>query len=241
MLEKQIQELQIILRDKNLQEYAGDCFWNLIEAVISQDAFAGVSTIKNVKDLVFHMPTILFWDKMKRYLFGTFHDYDDQVKMAEKFNKDNKKYNEFVKRQIHLINEIDEDMKIDFFANLTRAFLLTTLEEDLFFKLAKIILTCTLAELEYIKNFETGRNVDNSAVVSSLYHYGLFVQADDEDEIKYTLSDYAIALKQNALNYDEGMKGEKRLTGYGDIASLAIGESTSPIPEDNITALFKDL
>lgn len=241
MLEKQIQALQTILTDEDLQKYANDGFWNLIEAVISKDAFAGISAIKNVKDLIFHMPTILFWDKMKRYLFGTFHGYDEQIKMAEKFNQDNQKYYEFVKRQIHLINEFDEDIKIDFFANLTRAFLLTPLEENLFFKLAKIISICTLAELEYIKNFEMGCNVDNSAIVSSLYHYGLFMQIESGDDTKYTLSDYAIALKQNCLNFNDGLQSGQRLIGYTDLSPLTIVEPPKVASEEDINAMFNDV
>lgn len=44
-------------------------------------------------------------------MFGTFGDYAEQVKMAGKFSEDNKDYERFVKRQIHLINEIDDDKK----------------------------------------------------------------------------------------------------------------------------------
>lgn len=240
MLEKQLHALQTILADEDLQGYANDGFWNLIEAVVFNDAFAGVSAVKNAKDLIFHMPTILFWDKMRRYLFGTFHNYDDQIKMAKKFNKDNKKYNKFVKRQIHIINEIDDDMKIDFFANLTRAFLLTELEENLFFKLAKIISICTLAELEYIEKFEISCSVDNSAIVSSLYHYGLFTQTDVEGEIKYTLSDYAIALKQNCLNFNEGLQGGQRLRGYANLSPLALVEPARVSSKEDIEALLFD-
>ena len=46
---------------------------------------------------------------MQRYMFGAFRDYAEQVKMAGKFSEDNKDYERFVKRQIHLINEIDDD------------------------------------------------------------------------------------------------------------------------------------
>lgn len=103
MLENQIKKLTAILTDEDLQNYSGECFWNLIQAVIAEDPFSGIAAGKNVKELVFHMPTVLFWDKMKRFLMGTFHDYQDQIKMAQKFNKDNKNYTGFVKRQIHLI------------------------------------------------------------------------------------------------------------------------------------------
>lgn len=52
--------------------------------------------------------------------------------MAAKFNDDNKKYNKFVKRLIHLLDQLDDDQKVDYFAALTRAFLLTDLDKYLF-------------------------------------------------------------------------------------------------------------
>ena len=72
MLENQVNALVTILKDKDIQDYAGGAFWNLINAVLFKDKEAGVEGIANVKELIFNMPTALFWDKMERYLFGTF-------------------------------------------------------------------------------------------------------------------------------------------------------------------------
>ena len=133
MLDNQITALKTILSDEDLQQYSGEGFWNLIQAVVLSDPFTGTLALNNIRELIFHIPTILFWDKMKRYLLGTFSCFEDQVRMAEKFNNDNNSYTAFVKKQIHLINEIDDDQKVDYFAALTRCFLLTQLEEGLFF------------------------------------------------------------------------------------------------------------
>ena len=51
---------------------------------------------------------------------GTFRNYAEQVKMAGKFNEENMDYEKFVKRQIHLINEINDDKKVDYFAQVAR-------------------------------------------------------------------------------------------------------------------------
>ena len=56
--------------------------------------------------------------KMQRHMFDIFRDYAEQVKMAGKFSEDNKGYERFVKRQIHLINEIDDDKKLIILLNL---------------------------------------------------------------------------------------------------------------------------
>ena len=64
---------------------------------------------------------------MRRYLTGAFHCYGDQVRIAAKFNSDNKEYNKFVKRLIHLLDQLDDDQEVDYLASLTRAFLFTDL------------------------------------------------------------------------------------------------------------------
>ena len=241
MLDNQVRTLQTILSNEDLQDYAGDGFWNLIQTVVTSDPFSAMVAIKDIKDLIFHMPTILFWDKMKQYLLGTFHNRENQAKMARKFDSgENGTYHEFVKRQIHLVNSLDDDMKIDFFATLTRSFLLTELEQALFFKLSKFISICTTDELLFLKHCSPDFRSDNSVIVSSLYQYGLFVQeTDDEADITYyKLSGFALALKQNSLNFNDGLNGATRIEGYGQMIPLSIPEPISRADGEAIWGQF---
>lgn len=112
MLDRQIAKLKSIMLDEDLKKYAGDAFLNLISCVISADPIAGIKSIEDVKNLVFHFPTIIFWDKMKRFFQKTFYNYEEQVKLAAKFSGDNRKYTEFVKRLIYTIDKIDDDESI---------------------------------------------------------------------------------------------------------------------------------
>ena len=64
-------------------------------------------------------------------------------------------------------------------------------------------------------------------MISSLYQYGLFMQSEDDDETRYVLSDYGKALKQNSLNFDEGLQGQKRFSTYGDMAPLNLLEAAT--------------
>lgn len=226
MLKKQIEALTTILKNDDLQNYAGDGFWNLIQAVITEDPFSALAAGKDIKEIIFHMPTVLFWDKMKRFLTGTFHSFEDQIKMAQKFNEDNKEYAAFVKRQIHLINNLDDDMKIDYFSALTRCLLITDLNESLYFKLCKFLSICTPEELMFLKNCPNEYRGKNSAIISSLFQYGLFTQEDEKEngETLYKLSDFAKALKQNSLNYDIGLNGTQRIATYEQVAPLNLVE-----------------
>lgn len=237
MLEKQVNSLRTILSNEDLQKYTGDGFWNLIQTVICSDPFSGMAAGKNIKELIFHMPTILFWDKMKRYLMGTFTCFDDQMKMAQKFHDDSSEYNDFVKRQIHLIHEIDDDKKIDYFATLTQCFLSTNLKESLFFKLSKFIINCTPEELQFLSDVSFEYQSKNTVFVSSLYQYGLFVQNETSVGVLYVLSDFGKALKQNSLNFQSGLNGKTRIVSYEEITPLNI---TKPTTVEDIEKIFND-
>lgn len=225
MFDKQVMALTAILKDKDIREYSGDAFWNIIKAVVLGDVGALLDATNDLKNILFHTPTVLFWDKMQRYLFGTFRNYSDQVKMSAKFTEDNSEYEAFVKKQIHLINEMNDDRKIDYFAMLTRCFLLTDMEDALYYKLARFINICTPEELEYIKSFDYDKKSEINAVISSLYQYGLFDQAEKEHGgVDYVLSGFAKALKDNSLNFDEGLHGRVRILSYEQIPPLNIAE-----------------
>lgn len=225
MIEKQIAALTTILKDRDIHEYAGDAFLNIVKAVSLGDVGALLDSSVDIKNLLFHTPTILFWDKMQRYMFGTFRDYTEQVKMAGKFNEDNKDYEKFVKRQIYLINEINDDKKVDYFAQLTRCYLLTEMENALYYKLAKFLVMCTPEELDYIASFGYEETTNLTVMVSSLYQYGLFEQQEKQHGgVDYVLSGFAKALKYNSLNFNEGISGRNRIVSYSQITPLSISE-----------------
>ena len=233
MLENQVNALVTILKDKDIQDYAGGAFWNLINAVLFKDKEAGVYGIANVKELIFNMPTALFWDKMERYLFGTFKCYNEQIKMAEKFNSDSAKYPEFVKKQIYLIDKIDDDLKIDYFADLTRCFLLTEMNADLYYKLANFINICTVEELNYVKNFEYEKKTKIDVMIAALYQYGLFEQ-DNQNETRYGLSSFGMALKKDCLNFNDEIEGKDCVLSYEQMKPLNIAEAITPKEIDGI-------
>lgn len=236
MIEKQIRTLTVILKDKDIRRFEGDAFWNIIKAVSLGDVTALVDSSKNFESLLFHIPTVLFWDKMKRYMFGTFRNFEEQVKMASKFNEDNKDYEKFVKQQIYLIDEINDDRKVDYFSQLTRCYLLTEMESALYYKLAKFLIMCTPEELDFIESFGYENTTDLTAMVSSLYQYGLFEQKEKQDGgVDYGLSGFAKALKYNSLNFNEETRKKEQILFYSQIEPLSISE---PMTTEDVDDIF---
>ena len=55
MFEKQVTALTAILKDTDIQSYAGDGFWNIVKAVSLGDAGALLDSANDIKNLVFHI------------------------------------------------------------------------------------------------------------------------------------------------------------------------------------------
>ena len=99
------------------------------------------------------------------------------------------------------------------------------MDNALYYKLAKFLIMCTPEELDYIASFDYEGTTQLTAMVSSLYQYGLFEQQEKQHGgVSYVLSGFAKALKYNGLNFDEGTSGEKRIVSYSQIAPLSISE-----------------
>lgn len=233
MLEKQINNITTIVESIDLQEYPGELFNYLIESTITGNPVTTVKNVIKAQELLFHIPTAIFWGKMRRFLLGTFHDFDEQKRMSSKFKHGTRNYNEFVKKQIEIINQIDDEEKVDYFAQLTRAFLFGCVaDKSLYFKLAKFVMICTTDELIFLEECDMEYTSKNNAMISALYQHGLIAQnTDDAGETFYELSGFAKALKQNALNFNE-LNSEYRLS-FNDIEPLPLLEAASDTAFNN--------
>ena len=146
--------------------------------------------------------------------------------MAARFDPDSKDYSTFVQNIIHTVTTVETDMKLDYYANLTRAFLILGLESVLFYKLQKYLIQCTSDELEFIETHPYNFKSKNTVMISSLYQYGLFNQVTEgeNNETFYVLSDFAKALKRNSLNYEESTKQQGWIKSCNDMKPLEISE-----------------
>lgn len=190
-----------IIHNEDIRKYAGDAFWDFIQALFTKDVFSGISSLKNIKDMIFHIPTVFFWSKMQRFLLGTYHDFEEQIKMANRFGQDNDKYKEFVCQLMETIDKLDTEMKVDYFSNLTRSFLLEQIDDNLFYKLRQVLMNCTLFELEFIKKHGINDHLNYDMTIFSLINQGIVNQAYNTSY--YSFTDLAKCLKEHSLNEEE--------------------------------------
>ena len=87
-----------------------------------------------------------------------------------------------------------------------------------------IILVSSLT-ICFIKSYAYDKKSEINVVISSLYQYGLFDQAiNEKGNTLYVLSGFAKALKDNSLNFDDGLQGRVRILTYEQIPPLNIAE-----------------
>lgn len=224
-----------ILKDQDVQKTAKEDLTGLFVAAISGDPVSTAVAGKKVYDDARDLPALIFWDKVNRYFRGTFHSFEDQIKLASRFDKDSKNYERFVKKVILMIDQVEDDEKIDFYANLTTAFYLELVDADVFFKLAKFLLLLTYDELMFIRGCSEDFRSELTVMISSLYQFGLFDQVQIEgNETRYVLSSFALSLKRNCLNFEEGVRGKERLGNYDELKPLMINRPATDAEVDQM-------
>lgn len=228
-----------IIKSKEIRKFAGDAFWDFVQSLFAGDTFSGLPSIRSVKDMFFNIPTILFWNKMQRFLLGTYKSFEEQVKMAEKFSNDNEKYKEFVLQMFETVDKLDFETKIDYYANLTRSYLLELIDEDLFYALRRVIMDCTNHELKFISNTNEDQSLKYDMMIFSLNRMGLVEQKSDNNSNFYFLTDLSLKLKEHALNSDEH---PKHPTAYSELkAPSTFDFNFEPITKEEINKMFENL
>lgn len=228
-IEEQVDILAETIQKKELQEYIHGEFLSLIQAVIFKKKQVAVEMGLDAMQILFHMPTAMFWAKMERYLRGSFLSFEDQIKFSMKFSEDNENYKNFVKKQINLINNIEADSKVDYLANLTRCFFLFDMDVPLYFRLARIIENCTSEELDFLRDVKLDAMMENNAMVSMLIIQGIIVQTQNEnDNTRYMISSFGELLKKCSLNFEsegwdfDGSLRYKEINGIPQIEPISI-------------------
>ena len=173
MLEKVTNGIVAIINDANIKEISKKSVFDFANIVINKDPISLVESIDDTRNLLWQIPNAIFWDKMYRFMIGTYSDYECQVKMCEKFQVDNKKAKEFIKKQIQIIEKFDLDCKVIWFSNLTRAFLLEFINEQEYFKLSFALRMISAEDIEYIKSLVDVKDVSENSVLNLFYQHSL--------------------------------------------------------------------
>lgn len=186
------------------------------------------TTMKDTKDLSYK----IFLSKFYKIIEGTYSTTTDKVKLAKEYHE---KFDNNISRQLQFISWIEgiHDLrKIQYYSNLFSCYLVCEIDEGLLFKLINTLERCTSFELDYIKNFDYQKESLLDTQISYLTNDGLFELCDNTDrEVRYRLSSLATTLKQNSLNYEDGLKNIRRIN---EIEKLPPYSLIKPITADEL-------
>ena len=120
---------------------------------ILADISPRVAIIKDTFESVCSVSDLILLDKLKRFFDRQDIDFDKQVNWSSNFSKDAKRYQENTRRLVYAVNTMNEDEKIDVFANLMRAFLLNLIDFSLFWRLCDILQKIYIEDIRNLYRF----------------------------------------------------------------------------------------
>ena len=201
---KLTEKIAKLICEEDIGQYVVGEGTKLLTALLMDDHLSAIENAADLGRTALYYPSILFWEKVSRFLRNTFHDYEEQVKFASRFNRENGEYANNVKTMLDIVSRMETDGKIDYFANLTRCMFLMEMDISLYYRLVKLIENCTVYELDYIHALNLEEKLENKGLVSMLIIQGLVVQGSpEENKVYYKLSPYGVLLKKCSLNFED--------------------------------------
>ena len=206
MINEFISNVAGVIKDKDIQKLAVEGAENLFLGLVAKDITAIPTVAKNTKEIILSVPNIIFADKMYRFLTKAFSDYEMQIKFAARFNRDDPKYYDTVKKIVQIVDKIDFDEKIEWFANLTRAVCLECIDIDKYIKLSTAVSMLTVEDLKALKYYYGRTDEIENPTLSNYYSYGLTTKITPTTyktlTSKHTLSTSGVELLKYGVDFD---------------------------------------
>lgn len=205
VLDKIVENLLCIVKSEETKKFVESSAENIASICLTGDLQSGI--LQESKDFVKYagsIKDILFWEKMKEWLTGIYNDPQMEIKASSKFTEDNSKLYEYTKRQIQYIAEIDEIEKINYYANLTRSWLMGYIKTSVYFKLVYLLKVFTLEELDYLKkNYTENEIMEVNFYIREFSLYGLIdvIEETSEGNTTYKYSDLSKVFLYSGIDY----------------------------------------
>lgn len=220
MIKELVDNLVAILKSKETKKFAHQSTENIAKMCLKKDGVSGGKQVVNTVQYVGGIRDILFWDKMRVWLENTYSSPEMETEISSKFTEDEAKYKKYTKRQIEYIAQTDEEEKIIYYSNLTRAWLIGLYDTAVYFKLAYLLKVFTLEELEYLKENFTENEIDEvNFYIREFSLYGLIDVLENTNlgNSVYRYSDLSKVFVNCGLKYNELSKLSKNKITLKDL------------------------
>lgn len=119
-----------------------------------------VDTVENAKNI----SNIILFEKLEYVLKNQDSDFDEWLKLSEKFEEDNGSYNKMVRQLLYYINAINEIDILYAYANLLRSYKLGLITKSDFFRMGFCLTKLLSEDAEYLKN-----NINRTRIEENIY------------------------------------------------------------------------
>ena len=190
---------------------------------------------KNFIKKCLEIPQKMFYGKLYTILNEMNVGWKEKIKLSEKLIKkigSNKKASQ---QFLSWIDAITDLRKIKYYANAFRCWLVCEIESELLFKIISLLDRLTSYDLDYIASF--GIDDIKTPDIRMSYLVGEHIFSQCEDNECYHLTSLGKMLKDNCLNYDDGLNGRKRVLSMNDLSQAVLfGTAT----EESVEKFFKN-
>lgn len=178
-------------------------FTGIVKIHYFEDSASLVDIASSTKAIIPSIPDMLYLNKADHWIFQIFKDHRDKKALAWKFKIGEPEVINNTRRQIQLINQINELKQIEYFATLTAAWLFDQIDDALYFKLANVLTRCISEELLYLERNITDEEVESNIYVDSFEHVGFtkMVSISSNGTNMYKYTDLAKNFKKYAVDF----------------------------------------
>lgn len=111
-----------------------------------------IAPISDTVEAVRSVSDKLLFDKLYYVLSNQDSDFEDWLKLSEKFNEDSESYSKMVQQLIYYINAINEVDMLSAYSNLLRAYKLNLINKNDFFRLSFCLTKLLSEDAKYLSN-----------------------------------------------------------------------------------------
>ena len=183
-------------------------------------ALPWLSPIKDTIESVCSLSDQIVFGKLYDIMINQDSDFDDWLKLSEKFDEDSRSYQNMVRQIIYNINAINEVDMLGAYSNLLRAYKNGLICKDDFFRLGFTLTKLLSQDAKFLKDNILKDRIEENVYCISLtsnnlmYNQtrGLDSSSNDEKKEYYCFTDVGKMLDKYALSF-----GDERKYSYGQV------------------------
>lgn len=202
-----LEKAKLAMASEEFSEGINNFTKNIISAATG-DVVAAAEALEFILKSPMFIRECLFWERFSMFLDGVFLDDNDIERLLETIGEKIEQEN-YARKIIKVIDDIDANAKIAYLINLTRALLAGYINKPDYFRLINAVKSTLDEDLVFLSNTIGLEHLKANIHFEFLKQNGLAIQYAISDDGRaggdeYIFTPLAYALDQYGLNYENG-------------------------------------